>query len=662
MPGKNSFNMLRQLRLQIKTGFIRRELPEYEFMRRYPPLNRDTAAPYKKIEGRQLPYLNLYEKALSRNPLYLDERVYPAYWKEEPEAIVLARKQYNYMTTQGLDENSAYEKALKDVQVMESKSYEDFLSLMKLMKNKGVGSLLTQNQELNSKIEKYSKLLENTPYYSLKLADQGEIDYIIQVDLLKWGEVQRERRMKDPIFAARFEELRSIVFPKIQRDMIDLFQSKEHISEYKQRFKQFFNIDKSKNYFNYKEKFFIDDYINFYNRLVKKEFSQWKENERNELNNWILNTLAVKESLSESNNEEKSQYIEMLKKSYFPVLYSTSYKTLLTTDYMKKKLFENEISYKKDGYKLHAPRHYRIPAVLWPSEITKMRLNEIVQAADSAREGENKVKSKMAGEKKDIVELHDIFREASISETSRKDVILQMQKSNKTSAPTPVTDIKSLDTFARSNNSMTHEEQRLKSMQSMKKVAPVSASNTQVDKDIDESLTELSQFESEMIADPNSLLEMYDMIETSAAEPLKDEEEILSDKIFSAEERDKLKELVAELNEDGFDSEDVASNDSNDPEFLEVLEQYKPKTILETHRHKLLSVTEEFRLEDCSDLDELETFKRQRLDSSIVTRARLSTQYEQKESARRAREWRQRGMILEELPAPVLNIAKKNDI
>jgi hypothetical protein len=37
---------------------------------------------------------------------------------------------------------------------MESKSYEDFLSLMKLMKNKGVGSLLTQNQELNSKIEK----------------------------------------------------------------------------------------------------------------------------------------------------------------------------------------------------------------------------------------------------------------------------------------------------------------------------------------------------------------------------------------------------------------------------------------------------------------------------------------------------------------------------
>ncbi len=659
MPGKNSFNVLRQLRLQVKTGYIRRELPEYEFMRRYPPLNRDTATAYKKIDGRQLPYMKLYEKALSRNPLYLDERVYPAYWKEEPEAIVLARKQYNYMTANGLDENSAYEKALKDVQEMESKSYEDFLSLMKVMKEKGVSGLITQNQELNSKIDKYTKLLEKTPYYSLKLADQGEIDYIIQVDLLKWGELQRERRMKDPIFAARFEELRSIVFPQIKNDMIDLFQSKQHKNEYKQRFKAFYSIDRKKNYFVFKEKFFVEDYVNFYNKLINKDINSWKDTEKNEFNNWILNTLAMKEVLGECNNDEKNHYLDIVKKAYFPVL-SSSDKVMLTIDHVKSKLYENEISYKKDGNKLHVVRHYKIPAILWPSEVTKLRFHEIIKDAE-VNERENKTKSKN-DEKKEALELHDIFREASISESSRSEITSQLQKSNKTNSVPPVVDIKSMDALVRDNTSMTQEEQRLKSMQHVKKVSNVNDSKAEVDSSNDLNFDELTQFETEMLADPNTLLQMYDNIGNAAAEPLLDEDDVLSDKDFSAEAVSKVKELVSALNNDENDSDDFESSKSKDPKFLQVLEQYKPKTILEKHRHSILSVTEDFRLEDCTDLDELETFKRQRLDSSIVTRARLSTQYEQKEGARRAREWRQRGVILEELPPPALNIAEKNEI
>lgn len=658
MPAKNSFNMLRQLRLQVKTGYIRRELPEYEFMRRYPPLNRDTATAYKKIDGRQLPYMKLYEKALSRNPLYLDERVYPAYWKEEPEAIVLARKQYNYMTADGLDENSAYEKALKDIQEMESKSYEDFLSLMKVMKEKGVGSLITQNQDLNSKIEKYTKLLEETPYYSLKLADQGEIDYIIQVDMLKWGELQRERRMRDPIFAARFDELRTIVFPKIEKDLLDLFESKQHKNEYKLRFKHYQGDERKKNYLSFKEKFFVEDYVHFYNKLVNKDINSWKETEKNAFNSWILNTLAMKEVVGECSHDEKADYLDIVKKAYFPAS-SSSDKAMLTVDHVKSKLFQNDIGYKKDGDKLHVGRHYRIPAVLWPSEVTKLRFHEIIKDAEANERG-SKPESKNE-ENKEASELHEIFREASTSESSRSEVISQLRKSNRINTVTPV-DIKSMDALVRDSTSMTQEEQRLKSMQHVKKVTKVNEVKVEVDPGNDQKADELTQFEAEMLADPNTLLQIYDKIDNAVAEPLLDQDDLVSDKDLSAEDIHNVKELVSVLNNDEDDSDDFESSKSKDPVFLQMLEQYKPKTVLEKHRHSMLSVTEEYRLEDCTDLDELESFTRQRLDSSIVTRARLSTRYEQKEGARRAREWRQRGVILEELPPPALNIAKKNNI
>jgi hypothetical protein len=50
-------------------------------------------------------------------------------------------------------------------------------------------------------------------YEDLELADQGELDFFIQTKILKWTEVQRERRMKDVIFYSEFHKLREILFP-----------------------------------------------------------------------------------------------------------------------------------------------------------------------------------------------------------------------------------------------------------------------------------------------------------------------------------------------------------------------------------------------------------------------------------------------------------------
>jgi hypothetical protein len=86
-----------------------------------------------------------------------------------------------------------------------------------------------------------------------------------------------------------------------------------------------------------------------------------------------------------------------------------------------------------------------------------------------------------------------------------------------------------------------------------------------------------------------------------------DQDDLVSDKDLSAEDIHNVKELVSVLNNDEDDSDDFESSKSKDPVFLQMLEQYKPKTVLEKHRHSMLSVTEEYRLEDCTDLDELES-------------------------------------------------------
>ena len=107
-----SQHILRKLRLQLKTGFLRKEPSAYAFLKRYPPLSRDGAPPVREVDSRNIPYYRLYEKAIAKNPLYADEKVYSAYRAHEPQALTLAKKQYEYMEL-GDSETEAYEKAVK---------------------------------------------------------------------------------------------------------------------------------------------------------------------------------------------------------------------------------------------------------------------------------------------------------------------------------------------------------------------------------------------------------------------------------------------------------------------------------------------------------------------------------------------------------------------
>jgi hypothetical protein len=94
---KGHFNVMRTLRIQLKSGYLRDEPPSYTFMKRYPPLDRSDSPPVRKLELNSIPYMRLYEDAVAKNPLYADDTVFPAYWQQEPTALTLAKKQYELM-------------------------------------------------------------------------------------------------------------------------------------------------------------------------------------------------------------------------------------------------------------------------------------------------------------------------------------------------------------------------------------------------------------------------------------------------------------------------------------------------------------------------------------------------------------------------------------
>jgi hypothetical protein len=178
MSGKN-LNIMRSLRLQLKCGYLKKEPAEYAFMKRYPPLSRDTAPPVRKVQARNIPYLGLYEKVVQKNPMYADERVYPAYWQNEPQALTLAKKQYELMQG-GMSETDSYHQAVTHVDELESKSYEDLQELLATASGGGARLPYLANPAVADAVAVWRKKLNETPYDGLDAADQGEIDFLVQ--------------------------------------------------------------------------------------------------------------------------------------------------------------------------------------------------------------------------------------------------------------------------------------------------------------------------------------------------------------------------------------------------------------------------------------------------------------------------------------------------
>lgn len=360
---------MRGIRLQLKSGFMRSEPPEYTFLKRYPPMHRDTKPVFHKVNSRNIPYLDLLDKVAVRNPNY-DERVYPAFWRHETTRLTIAKKQYQFMQA-GDSENEAFRKAEAYVNEIESKSYEELRDLRNALKRVGASVPFMQNDAIASEIQMWQEKIEKThfSYNNLPLADQGELDYFIQTKIMNWNEVERERRMKDPVFAKQFRKLRKSLFP----------DNEEHV--------KFTNMMRQQRYMMSSLKanddidlgavkasapFYAEDYIKFFKMFKEQPNSRmWKISDRSAVSSWIINTLAIRHIVERAENHTMKQYLDMLKFQYFPMTRFPdkvdSYPTP-SIDSVRKALYENDVGYKIEEGKLYVRRFYKLPMLLFPIE------------------------------------------------------------------------------------------------------------------------------------------------------------------------------------------------------------------------------------------------------------------------------------------------------
>lgn len=369
MPPRPKINILRNIRLQLKTGYLREEPIEYQYMKRHPPLSRSSVSPYLRVNAIDVPYLGLYNKAIAKNPLYQDERVYGAYSQQLPQALILAKKQYQYMQ-EGLTEIEAYNKAMKYVSEMENKAYLE-LKRAAAAVDAATGSkpaFVTEESTL-SELSKLQERLSNTHYDDLSLAEQGAVDKFVQNKILKWNEVERERRMKDPIFVSRFNELLKILFP------VAPAVAKAHAKKFQDKFKQ--NFLALNNYHHNRmvtaQPFYVEDYLKFYSKLMRTpNLLDWKSEDREKLSKWIVETLAYQDATQRGTTKSIQKYLDGLRDSFFPMIRfpkRVSDLPVLNMDKIKLALYQNEIGYQRQDEKIYVKRFYRLPNLFFTREI-----------------------------------------------------------------------------------------------------------------------------------------------------------------------------------------------------------------------------------------------------------------------------------------------------
>lgn len=359
-------SIMRSIRLQLKTGFMKEEPEEFLFMKRYPPIQRDSQPKFHALEAKKIPYLDLLAKAAERNPLYGD-RVYPAYWQDEPVGLTLAKKQYQCMMN-GDNEDVAFRKAELYIDELESKSYVELKNINKVLADAGAKAPFLNDETLMKEILQWQELLKHVPYHTLSLADQGDVDYLLQTKVLKWKEGERERRMKDPMFVVEFEQLRDAIFPNPREaeknaKLAAVDAKRNFCKAYKT------NYDLARASFP----FYADDYVKWFAKLnAEPDTNKWRLDERSIFSNWIIDTLALQSEMQETSGKDAravQRYLNTLKYQFFPMTrpgVTTEKFATPSVESLRRVLFENEVGYKQQNNKVFVKRFYRIPALLFP--------------------------------------------------------------------------------------------------------------------------------------------------------------------------------------------------------------------------------------------------------------------------------------------------------
>jgi hypothetical protein len=319
------------------------------------------------LSSRQSPYFTTH---FQRSPKYNSEGVYPAYWQDEPLSLILAKKQYE-LVKGGMDEEAAYEEAEKFAEKFEQDAYEELVTLTSALGEKGARLPATANKEVAAEIARWKRILSKHNYAKLSDADQGEIDYLLQTKILKWNQVERDRRMADPIFTMQFETLRDYIFPEIGQSRRKEFHGEYNRDMYKSQQLSVFGIPTA-TLLQTSSPFFYEDYVYYFNRLKDQPFlAKWNPRSREKFSRWIIDSLGIKHKVGLANRGEVQAYLDNIRAQFFPMIrqpHRVKEFNLPSAELLRTTLYNNDIGYKTDNGKLFVFRFYRLPMLLFPKE------------------------------------------------------------------------------------------------------------------------------------------------------------------------------------------------------------------------------------------------------------------------------------------------------
>jgi hypothetical protein len=359
------FNLLRTLRLQLKSGYRLEEPREYQFLKKLPPYNHVNA-----YETHEVPYIRLLKKAMKNNPNFGSEGVYPAYGNLEPQALTLAKKQYLLMK-QGLSEEEAYAKAMEYVVELEDKAYNDLKFIheeMKKMQTPKV-DIMTEDKNIEEKFKQWQEKLRTIPYDELPFEEQGELDEFIQCKLLKWNQVQRERRMKDIVFYLQYRDLLEALFPLDPQ--VDAVKRQEFQEVFTERFLQLYGVNREKLITS--KPFYVEDYLRYLQLILSTpNLRQLSQKDNIEISKWITETLAYQDILDARSLKDSRFYLTSLQNQFFPMFKLPSMNgkfKIPGVEEIKRLLYENDVGYQRRDGKLYVRRFYKLPMLLFPTEV-----------------------------------------------------------------------------------------------------------------------------------------------------------------------------------------------------------------------------------------------------------------------------------------------------
>jgi len=583
---------MRNIRLQLKTGYMRKAPGTYLFMQRYPPLSRDTSAPVRDVMAKEVPFANLYDKLMNNNPIYNDDKVYPAYGAHETKALKIAMEQHKFMT-EGLGEEEALRKANELVDALENNAFIQMTDLQQALSvDTNVRPTMLSNPEVTEFIAKWKAKLDagkySKRYEDLPLEDQGLIDCFIHTKILRWNEVERERRMKDPVFVNYFEKLRYNLLHNHAWE--NRPRGADHRS-YTNKLKRFWSIPhhNAPDSLSTLNPFYYEDYKHYFDLLRETPLlARWEPSARMQFSHWIIECLALKRVLKKSEPRFVQHYLDQMRAQFFPMVrYPTRAAEFVLPSYdeFRRVLYNADIGFKREEGKLYVRRFYRIPQLFFPKETLTTSLTadheKLKEVLDAGTLESEILKAGVGGE--NLSALEQELREYM---TNRQPNTLEFSNDGAMT-------MNELDALLRDDDDLDLG----KSAPNAKENAAAAA------KTAEESLAK-----------------------GAVVEPL------------SEREQDPVK-------------------------WQKLIERYvpAPTTELAQIRHDELRKILVWSWDDCLTEQDLKSTHRDLVDSQLLAKARLSTIYDQKETARRTKEWKDRKMMLNELPTVELQVVDNRE-